>query len=424
MLPSSHNWTFRWLTSWDEVANPVFLAEWHGWMDRDPGAHVFFHPALVRAWTETYSVLRCVVPRFVVAEREGLTVFLPLVLDRGGWKDAWLKVLQPVGPNEYDYHDPIVAAGSGASFVVRRSSLAENQTSGGNEEWLSVYWRALFEEVEKRREEFDLFCIPRVRGAGRGKGVGVQGSGRNGASHRESSILNPETLNPVASDQGSGFSPEADQPSADRFQPVEKAPFIDLSKYPSFEAFMASRSGNLRQGIKRKQRRLAEQGELKFKVYAPNETAQALEALTGFRKNHEIRWPRAYRAPGLFENLIKHALPEGLLHLSVIQCGGRTVSWHFGFVHKKRFYWYVPVYDNSFSRLSPGFLHISRLVEECYRLGLTCFDLLRGEERYKLELTDHFVPLCRCEMSSRRCGSRIREAGYHLLRGAARVVGR
>ena len=102
-------WRFDWITSWDEIWSGPFLAQWHEWMETSPTAHVFFHPALVRAWVETYLPLRRMEPRFLIAARGDSTVFLPMVLWRRNWKNAFQRLLIPVGYSDYDYHDPIVA---------------------------------------------------------------------------------------------------------------------------------------------------------------------------------------------------------------------------------------------------------------------------------------------------------------------------
>lgn len=390
-MTTSGTWSFDWITSWDLPGD----LDLRGCAD----SHVFFQPELIRAWTETYRPLRRMEPRFLIArasaddEQETVhtppcfaqgatqgrqsTVFLPLVLDRGGWKDAWLRVLEPVGHNEFDYHDPIVSPGG--------TWNAESGTRKVKENIMRSFWKTFQEEIGRKRGEFDVFCLPRVR---------------------ESCIGDISEL------QVSGF----------RFQPVEKAPFINLCNHASYEAFLASRSSNLRQGLKRKQRRLAERGAVQFKVYGREETDLALNALTDFRKNHEIRWPRAYRAAGLFENLIKHALPAGLLHLSTIECAGRPASWHVGFVHNNRFYWYMPAYDNTYSQFSPGLLHINSLIEECYRIGVTTFDFLRGEERYKYEWTGDQVTLYSLQMANAAPAAKIKSTARAFLRSAANVL--
>lgn len=53
-------------------------------------SHVFFHPALARAWVDTYLPLQDMRPLFAVVENGGTTAVLPLVLWRRNWKNVTL----------------------------------------------------------------------------------------------------------------------------------------------------------------------------------------------------------------------------------------------------------------------------------------------------------------------------------------------
>jgi CelD/BcsL family acetyltransferase involved in cellulose biosynthesis len=101
-------WNIHLLTSWDEVLSDAFWARWESWYAAASSRHVFFSPVLAKVWLDTYLPLRNLNPLYVVAESEGVTVFLPLVLWRRNWKNAWQRVVVPVGDSDYDYHDPLV----------------------------------------------------------------------------------------------------------------------------------------------------------------------------------------------------------------------------------------------------------------------------------------------------------------------------
>src|SRR2546428_13089151 len=60
-------WRFEWVTSWQEIWSEGFTRRWQGWMAESANAHVFFEPATARAWVDTFSPLRDVKPRFLVA---------------------------------------------------------------------------------------------------------------------------------------------------------------------------------------------------------------------------------------------------------------------------------------------------------------------------------------------------------------------
>jgi CelD/BcsL family acetyltransferase involved in cellulose biosynthesis len=354
----------EWMTTWDQVWDPAFVAQWEAWIDGSPNGHVFFHPAVARVWTDVYRGLRDIEPRFLVGRAGADAVaFLPLVYDRGGWKDGWVRVLQPVGFNEYDYHDPILTA-----------PLPPATAAG--------FWECFARETA--RQGADLVSVPRVREA---LASGVPG-----------------------------------------FRRIESAPFIELAGFASYEDLVATRSRNLRQGLRRKRRRFEEEAGGRFRVFGPSEVPQARECLPRFRLAHEAKWPLAYRAPGFFERLVGDLLPLGLLHFSTLEAGGQPISWHLGFLHRACLYWYVPVYDAAWERFSPGQIHLAALVEEAVKRGCRTFDFLRGEERYKYEWTAANRGLFEYAAAGAGAGSRVRRrirrslrtAAERLRRGAAR----
>jgi len=320
------DWNFQWITDWSEVWDPAFGGLWRELLDRSATAHVFYEPSLTKAWTNTYREMVTLEPYFVLGRHaSGAEALLPLVKMRCGWRGAWLRTVGPVGANEFDYHDPIATDGL------------------GEKDWIG-FWSGIDVELCKVADRYDYFVIQGVRASFTG--------------------------------------------SSDRFMPKGVAPFCDLSKFGSVERLLATRSRNLRHNLRRTDRRLREAGEVRLRIFSASEVEAALAGLADFLQAHESRWRHAYRAPGWYENLIRETLPTGLLHLSAIELEGRAVSWHFGFIHKKRFYCYVSAYDNSLADFSPGQIHLHRLIEEAYRLGATMFDFLRGEEWYKSEWTE------------------------------------
>ncbi|NTV97588.1 MAG: hypothetical protein HGA70_00275 [Chlorobiaceae bacterium] len=86
-----------------------FIEHWQGWIDEAPDAHVFYYPAIFRAWTHTLRNLQHISPLCFVARLNGITFFLPLILWRRNWKNAFLRVIVPAGFPDFDYHDPIVS---------------------------------------------------------------------------------------------------------------------------------------------------------------------------------------------------------------------------------------------------------------------------------------------------------------------------
>jgi len=105
-----HEWQFEWLTTRDAIERPDFIAWWRCLSEAAASPQPFFTPEVVGAWLKVYSGVVHWEPRFLVGHRKGGgELLLPLVSMRGEWKDAWPRVWQPVGFNDFDYHDPLVS---------------------------------------------------------------------------------------------------------------------------------------------------------------------------------------------------------------------------------------------------------------------------------------------------------------------------
>jgi CelD/BcsL family acetyltransferase involved in cellulose biosynthesis len=307
-------------------------------MNESPTAHVFFHPALVRAWVDTYLQLQHIEPRFLVATHDGCTVFLPMVLWRKNWKNAFQRVLVPVGHSDYDYHDPIVV--------------------GANTECVwSDFWLTFRLNVARElSSQYDMVVL---------------------AGIRES----------VA--DGEGFAGSADI-----------CPVSDLSEFSDSEDFLRSVGRNLRKTIARKNRRIAEMGKIEYHVFSPTECPQAFIALEEFLRTHTQRWPWAYKAPGFHKELLRLGLSAGIVHLSELSITGDVVAWQLSFVDQFRFYAYMQAHKPQYSDSSPGQILLYYCVEDAICRRLKVFDHLRGEENYKAGWTNRVEHLYTLQFES------------------------
>ncbi len=322
---SKTTWEFQWLCSWDEISDEQFVGQWKEWIGQWDGNHVFFEPGMVRVWLETYRGLRDIEPRFCVVRLDGGRVVLwPLVLDRGGMKNAWLKFLVPVGGYEFDYHDPIL------NFEPLEGFWAE-------------FWERFIKEYRQANDgQVDYLFVPRVRGGNDGEG----------------------------------------------FVQTTCAPYLELSGFGTFEEYLAAGSKHLRQDIRRQRRRLEKLGTVKYHEYGRDEVAGAVGILPAFLDAHSARWCDAHKAADFYERLVREGLAEGYLHISILTVDAEAVSWHFGFKHHKRFYYYMPAFNSEYMAYSPGKVHLAMLLERAIDQGVEVFDFLTGDEAYKKVWTD------------------------------------
>ncbi len=69
---------FEWITDWETIWSDNFVNQWHTWMETSENAHVFFHPAMVRAWVRyLYAYPMTFVRCFALQHMEILLYFYP-----------------------------------------------------------------------------------------------------------------------------------------------------------------------------------------------------------------------------------------------------------------------------------------------------------------------------------------------------------
>jgi len=325
------DWKFNWLTSWDEIEDADFTSQWQKWFDySNENANIFFSPAITGAWYRTYKSEH-INPRFLIATCPNeLTVIFPLVISTGRLIELFQRRLIPAGFDDFDYQDPI--------FVGETS-----------DEIYVSFWQRFFREIEKQND-FDIVVIPRIR---------------------ENFAL-PE----------------------DNFKETDRAPFIDISQFDSFDDWYDTLPRSFRKEIRRKQRNLNNDGMVELEIYQKNETARAInEFLPQFLYQHQQRWPDSHRPELLYKNIITSALPKGLVELSVLKFNDEPISWSFHFKNNAYYYCYIAAWDWNFRQYSPGTIHLSMLLKQAIENRIKIFDLMRGQEQYKSFWTDTSIAL-------------------------------
>jgi len=85
---------------------------------------------------------------------------------------------------------------------------------------------------------------------------------------------------------------------------------------------------------------------------------------------------------------------------------------------KDRFYFYQTSFDPDWREFGPGAVLLGHCVEFAADQGLTDFDLLRGDEKYKLEMTKLSRTTVTCILGSRSVRGRV---SYRYLLGYQRA---
>lgn len=75
--------------------------------------------------------------------------------------------------------------------------------------------------------------------------------------------------------------------------------------------------------------------------------------------------------------------PRGWLRMSRMTAGSRTVAWNYGFKFGGSWFWYQPTFVNDLEKVSPGFVLLSKLIEQAAEESAEVVDLGLGAEAYK-----------------------------------------
>ena len=101
--------------------------------------------------------------------------------------------------------------------------------------------------------------------------------------------------------------------------------------------------------------------------------------------------------------------------LSCLFVGDRPVAAHFGMRSSRVWQAWFPAYDPEFAEFSPGLLLYIKMAQCAESLGLTCIDLGKGDQPYKLRLVNSRIPICE--------GSVERSSSLKIFRRFSTAVG-
>ena len=160
----------------------------------------------------------------------------------------------------------------------------------------------------------------------------------------------------------------------------------------SWDDFLASKSSNFRQQARRRERKLAEQHELRFRLADdPARLDADLEVLFAL---HEERWTEAgsgalrERRAAFHRDFARVALERGWLRLWLLELDGRPAAAWYGLRFAGRELYYQAGRDPAFERQAVGFVLLVHTVREAMNDGMREYDFLRGGEGYKDRFTD------------------------------------
>jgi len=201
----------------------------------------------------------------------------------------------------------------------------------------------------------------------------------------------------------------------------EASPYTDLDTIRAAGGdVLAALEKGPRSRIRRGMRGFGElQGE-----WAETET-QAVEIFEELVRLHQAQWqaagePGAFgvaRVLGFHRELIPTLVPGGRVMLFRVRAGERTVGCLYGLLDGGRLLFYQSgfgVFEDA--KLKPGLVTHALCMQACLERGLSAYDFLAGEARYKRELATGEAQLAWGRLSRPRVRPRLAAAARWLAR--------
>jgi CelD/BcsL family acetyltransferase involved in cellulose biosynthesis len=168
-------------------------------------------------------------------------------------------------------------------------------------------------------------------------------------------------------------------------------PRIDLSRHADWDAYLASRSSNLRQQVRRFERRLAKDHEVRLRrTESPGELQADLGTVFDL---HDRRWEgqtslSSETARAFHGDFAAAALERGWLRLWVLEVDGEPIAAWYGWRLGDRYAYYNSGFDPEHSALRPGLLLLAGVIRAALEEGAGEFDFLLGDESYKFRFAE------------------------------------
>ena len=171
---------------------------------------------------------------------------------------------------------------------------------------------------------------------------------------------------------------------------TEPSPVVTIGGV-DWDGFLARRSSNFRQQVRRRERKLAKLGELRFRLSDDLPAVDAdLETLFAL---HEERWggaSSAFAGPlrGFHRQFAHAAFARGWLRLWVLELDRRPLAAWYGFRYAGAEWYYQSGRALDFKAENVGSVLLAHTLREAISEGCHEYRLLRGGEEYKARFAD------------------------------------
>jgi CelD/BcsL family acetyltransferase involved in cellulose biosynthesis len=174
-------------------------------------------------------------------------------------------------------------------------------------------------------------------------------------------------------------------------RPVLRSPYVDLSG--DFEAYEAQLETKYRREMKRRRRRLEELGTLEL-GFTDGRTGLASQLSEGFAIEgsgwKEERGTAIASRPeteGFYGDVASWAADRGWLQLGFLRLDGRAIAFAYLLVADRVMHVVKVGFDPEYRKFAPGSLLTRAAIRRAFDQGLSRYDFLGQEDRYKLDWT-------------------------------------
>lgn len=174
---------------------------------------------------------------------------------------------------------------------------------------------------------------------------------------------------------------------------------IDLPH--TWEAYLSQLNGKQRHELRRKLRRLHEAGDIQFRLIdSADDMADAFDVFIDLFKSGHTEKAAFMTDPmsGFFRALGVAFTEERMFKLGMLSLNGTAVSATMCFDYRSTRYLYNSGYAPDCKSLSVGLLCKVLSIQNAIAGGLSCYDLLKGEEIYKQRLGGKPRAIYRCRI--------------------------
>jgi CelD/BcsL family acetyltransferase involved in cellulose biosynthesis len=175
---------------------------------------------------------------------------------------------------------------------------------------------------------------------------------------------------------------------------------VGLDLPATWEKYLQLLSSKQRHELKRKLRRLNEEGELNYRHSTDANQHDVDIFLRLFRDSRQDK--EAFLTPQMesFFRAAANAMAEqGLLRLNILELDKKPVAATMCFDYKYTVYLYNSGYEPDYGWLSVGVVSKALCIKDSIERNKKLFDFLKGSEAYKYHLGGHELPLYRCSLS-------------------------